>query len=59
MKSGVRVAGLAAAAGMAGWAAYSYKMMNKPILTGEEAEAHARSLLTNMGIGELKDTFFH
>jgi pimeloyl-ACP methyl ester carboxylesterase len=47
----------AAALGMAGWAAYSYRMMNKPILTGEEAEAHARSLLASMGIPELMNTW--
>jgi len=38
---------------MTAWIAYSYRMMNKPILTGEEKEAHARSLLTKMGIPEL------
>ena len=43
--------------GLAGWAAYSYRMMNKPILTGEEAEAHAVSLLKNMGIPELMNTW--
>ncbi len=52
-----RLAGTAAATGMAGWAVYSYRMMNKPILTGEEAEAHRRSLLTTMGIPELMNTW--
>jgi pimeloyl-ACP methyl ester carboxylesterase len=42
---------------MAGWVAYSYRMMNKPILTGEEAQAHRRSLLTTMGIPELMNTW--
>ena len=52
-----KLAFAAAGIGMAGWAAYSYNMMNKPILTGEEAQAHARSLLTSMGIPELMNTW--
>jgi pimeloyl-ACP methyl ester carboxylesterase len=52
-----RFAGAASAAGMAGWTAYSYRMMNKPILRGEEAEAHNRSLFASMGIEELLNTW--
>jgi pimeloyl-ACP methyl ester carboxylesterase len=57
MKSAVRIAGVAVASGMTGWVAYSYKMMNKPILTGAEAEEHAKSLLASMGIQELMNTW--
>ncbi|NPV58910.1 MAG: alpha/beta hydrolase [Actinobacteria bacterium] len=42
---------------MAGWVAYSHRMMNQPILTGEEARAHRRSLLAKMGVPELADTW--
>jgi pimeloyl-ACP methyl ester carboxylesterase len=57
MKRGTKVGGLAAAAGMAAWAAYSYKNMNKPILRGKEAEEHTASLLAKMGIPELMNTW--
>jgi pimeloyl-ACP methyl ester carboxylesterase len=42
---------------MAGWAAYSYKMMNKPVPSDEEARAYARSLLARVGMEELYDTW--
>jgi pimeloyl-ACP methyl ester carboxylesterase len=51
------LAGTVTAMGMTGWVAYSYRMMNKPILRGEEAQAHARSLLADMGIPELMNTW--
>jgi pimeloyl-ACP methyl ester carboxylesterase len=56
MKKVVRAAG-AAAAGMAGWLAYSYAKMNKPVPPDEEARAYARSLLEKVGLGELYDTW--
>jgi fermentation-respiration switch protein FrsA (DUF1100 family) len=57
MKSRIKMAAVAGAAGFGAWVAYSYRMMNKPILAGAEAQAHARSLLTTMGIPELMDTW--
>ena len=49
--------GLAAGAGMAGWAAYSYRMMNKPVPSEEEARSYAKSLLERVGLGELYGTW--
>lgn len=49
--------GGAAAAGTAGWAAYSYKKMNKAIPSDEEAKAYAKSLMARVGLGELFDTW--
>jgi pimeloyl-ACP methyl ester carboxylesterase len=57
LRRSVRMAGGAAAAGMAGWAAYSYKMMNKPVPSDEEARAYAKSLMERVGLGELFDTW--
>jgi pimeloyl-ACP methyl ester carboxylesterase len=47
----------AAAAGMAGWAGYSYAKMNKVVPPEEEALAYMRSLLQNVGLGELYGTW--
>lgn len=52
-----RLAGATTAAWMTAWVAFSYRMMNKPVLTGEEAEAHRRSLLASMGLPELMNTW--
>ncbi len=57
MQKRVRVAGMAAAAGTAGWIAYSYKMMNKPVPSDDEARTYARSFLTRVGMEELYDTW--
>ncbi len=56
MKNRTLVAG-AAAAGMAGWAGYSYAKMNKVVPTEEEALAYTRSLLEDLGLGELYGTW--
>ena len=50
-------AGMTAAAGMAGWMAYSYTKMNKRVPSEEEARAYAKSLLERVGLGELYDTW--
>ena len=57
MRKVARIGGVAAAAGRAGWAAYSYRMMNKPVPSDEEARAYARSLMERVGLGELFDTW--
>jgi len=49
--------GATAAAGMAGWMAYSYAKMNKQAPSEEEARAYAKSLLEKVGLGELYDTW--
>jgi len=56
MKNMSRAAG-AAAVGMAGWSAYSYMKMNKPVPPDEEVRAYARSLLERIGQGELYDSW--
>jgi pimeloyl-ACP methyl ester carboxylesterase len=57
LRNAAKIAGGAAAAGMAGWAAYSYKMMNKPIPLDGEARAYAKSLMEKVGLGEFFDTW--
>lgn len=52
-----QLAGMAAVAATAGWAAYSYRMMNKPVPPDDEARAYARSLMERVGLGELFDTW--
>jgi alpha-beta hydrolase superfamily lysophospholipase len=52
-----RIAATAAAAIVAGQAAYSYKMINTPVPEGEEADAYIRSLLARMGMEELFNTW--
>jgi len=47
----------AAAAGMAGWTAYSYAKMNRRVPTEEEARAYAASLLDRVGMGDLYGTW--
>ncbi|MFH1150915.1 MAG: alpha/beta fold hydrolase [Actinomycetota bacterium] len=51
-----RAAG-AAAIGMLGWAAYSCKMMNKPLPTDEELDAYGRRLFRDFGKEELWGTW--
>ncbi|MFW6113374.1 MAG: alpha/beta hydrolase [Actinomycetota bacterium] len=53
MRNAVKKAGGAAAAGMAGWSAYSYAKMNKPVPPEEEVKAYTKSLLERVGLGEL------
>ncbi len=53
----VRLTAAAAAAVTAGWGAYSYRKMNKPLPTEEEARAYARSLMEEVGLGELYGTW--
>lgn len=43
--------------GIGAWAAYSYRMMNKPVPTEDEARAYARSLMERVGLGELYGTW--
>ncbi len=43
--------------GSGAWAAYSYRMMNKPVPSEEEARAYARSLMERVGLGELYGTW--
>jgi len=50
-------AGVTAAAGMAGWMAYSYVKMNKRVPSEEEARVYAKSLLERVGLEELFDTW--
>jgi pimeloyl-ACP methyl ester carboxylesterase len=57
MSKRTRAAGIAAAAGMLGWAAYSYRLMNKPIPPDAEIEAYTKSLLEKVGLGELYGTW--
>lgn len=54
-----RVANLAAASAAltAGWGAYSYRKMHKPVPTEDEARAYARSLMEEVGLGELYGTW--
>jgi pimeloyl-ACP methyl ester carboxylesterase len=52
-----RLAGVATVAGTAAWAAYSYRMMNKPLPSEEEAREYARSFLAQVGLEELCDTW--
>lgn len=56
MKNMTRIGG-AAAAGMVGWAAYSYAKMNKPVPPDEEVKAYARSLLERVGLGQFYDSW--
>lgn len=56
LNRGVKAAGTAAA-GMAGWTAYSYAKMNKPVPSEDEARAYARSLLDRVGLGELYESW--
>ncbi len=56
MKNISRAVG-AAAVGMAGWSAYSYMKMNKPVPPDEEVRAYARSLFERIGQGELYDSW--
>jgi len=53
----MKLAAVAAAAPLAGWTAYSYTKMNKPVPSEEEARAYAKSLLTRVGLGELEGTW--
>ncbi len=53
----VTLATAAAAVPMAGWTAYSYAKMNKPVPCEEEAKAYAKSLLARIGLEELYDTW--
>lgn len=55
--SKVKKAAGAAAAGLAGWAAYSYAMMNRKVPSEEEARAYAASLLIRVGMGDLYGTW--
>ena len=55
MNNMTRIGGMAA--GMAGWVAYSYKKMNKPLPPEEEIRAYAKSLLERVGLGELNDSW--
>ncbi len=57
MKKRNHVAGVMAAAGVTAAIAYSYKMMNMPVPSQEEAKAYSESLLARMGIPELVDTW--
>jgi pimeloyl-ACP methyl ester carboxylesterase len=57
LKGRAKVAGAAWLAGMAGWAAYSFKKMNKAVPPDEEAEAYARTLFERVGLGELNDSW--
>ena len=57
MSKRARAAVMAAAAGMLGWAAYSYRLMNKPIPPDEEIEAYAKSLMERVGLGDLYGTW--
>ncbi len=43
--------------GIGAWAAYSYRMMNKPVPTEDEARAYARSLMERVGLGDLYGTW--
>ncbi len=52
-----RIAGFAAAAGMAGWVAYSYAKIHKPVPDEEGARAYARDLLQRVGLGHLYGTW--
>jgi hypothetical protein len=48
---------LAAAAGMLGWAGYSYAEMNKPIPPVEDTDAYGKSLMARFGQEELWGTW--
>lgn len=50
-------AGAAAAAGMAGWTAYSYMKINKRVPSEEEVMAYAKSLFERVGLGDLYGTW--
>jgi pimeloyl-ACP methyl ester carboxylesterase len=56
MKKIIRAAG-AAAVGMAGWSAYSYLKMSRPVPSEEEAKAYAKSLLARIGLEELYESW--
>ncbi|MDI7252214.1 MAG: alpha/beta fold hydrolase [Actinomycetota bacterium] len=51
------LAAVGTALGAGAWAAYSLKVMNKPVPEREKAEAYARSLLVRVGMGELYGTW--
>ena len=50
-------AGAAVAAGLAGWGAFSYRIMNKPIPTEDEAREHGRTLMRKVGLEEYYGTW--
>ncbi|RJP34065.1 MAG: alpha/beta fold hydrolase [Actinobacteria bacterium] len=56
MKRKDRIMGVAAA-GMAGWAAYSYAKANKPVPPDDEVRAYTRALFEGVGLGELYGTW--
>jgi len=53
----LRAAGAAAALGMLGWAAYSYREMNKPLPSDQEIEAYAQALFNQAGLGKYMNTW--
>jgi pimeloyl-ACP methyl ester carboxylesterase len=57
LKKSNRIAVSVAATGIAGAAAYSYRMMHAPVPSPEETKAYTESLLSRMGIPELIGTW--